>query len=132
MPVMPVKPKIVVVDDDAGMNRALERLLKVAGFLPVTYSSGEALLESKDAAGAACLILDIHLPGLSGFDLHRRMLDGGIRVPVIFVTAYDDDSSRARARQAGAIAYFTKPFQRPHLLGAIARAMRSGAEQAET
>lgn len=102
----------------------MERLLKVAGFLPVTYASGEALLESNEAAGAACLILDIHLPGLSGFDLHRRVVEGGVRVPVIFVTAYDDDASRRRARQIGAIAYFTTPFQRPHLLGAIARALR--------
>lgn len=116
--------EIVVVDDDAGMARALERLLKIAGFAPRTYPSGEALLATNAASGAICLILDIHLPGLSGFDVHRRVLEGGIQVPVIFVTAYDDDASRARAREAGAIAYLTKPFQRPHLLGAIARAMQ--------
>lgn len=116
--------EIVVVDDDPDMARALERLLRVVGFLPRTYPSGEAMLASNAAAGAVCLILDIHLPGLSGFDVHRRLMEGGIQVPVIFVTAYDDDAARARAREAGAIAYLTKPFQRPHLLGAIARAAR--------
>lgn len=119
-----MKPKIVVVDDDADMGRAMERLLNGSGFRPVTFASGEALLASADIADAACMILDIHLPGLSGFETCRRVREGGIRVPVIFITAYGEERSENRAREAGAVAYFTKPFERRHLLGAIATALR--------
>ena len=117
---------IIVVDDDAGMNQAIERLLNAAGFRTVTFSSGEDLLESGAAASAACLILDLHLPGLSGFDLCRRLRQFGVTLPVIFITAYDDPAAQTEAKVEGAIAYFTKPFPGQSLLSSVTRAVELG------
>ena len=119
---------IVVVDDDAGMNQAIERLLCAAGLRVLTFPSGEALLEGGAAGTAACLVFDIHLPGLSGFELHERLRRGGTNAPVIFITAYGDPASLAQARVAGAAGYFTKPFSGPAFLEAIANAVRPRAK----
>jgi len=107
----------------------MERLLNAAGFHAVTFSSAEALLVSGAAAEADCLVLDVHLPGLSGFELCHRLAQGGQRQPVIFVTAFDDPASQAQAHEAGALAYFTKPFPGQKLLGAIARALGSSGTE---
>jgi len=122
---MPDSSRIVVVDDDPGMNQAIRRLVESAGFRAFTFSSAEALLAGDAASHAACLILDVHLPGLSGFDLRRRLQERGVHAPVIFITAYDDADARLQAREAGAIALFSKPFQRQPLLSAIARALEA-------
>jgi FixJ family two-component response regulator len=113
---------IVVVDDDAEMNQAIKRLLNAAGFCAVTFESAEALLVAGPLADAGCLVLDVHLPGLSGFELHRQLKEKGLAVPVIFITAYDDPASRMQAMEAGARAYFTKPFPGHSLLAAILNA----------
>jgi FixJ family two-component response regulator len=126
------KISIVVVDDDDGMNQAIRRLLSAAGFRALTFASAEALLEAGTAAQAACLVLDIHLPGLSGFELHRRLIQNGIGLPVVFITAYDDPDSLQQARTAGAIAYLTKPFSGQSLLTAIAGAVQPGGFQSES
>ena len=113
------RQNIVVVDDDTGMNQAIERLVNAAGYRAVTFSSAEELLEAGAASNAACLILDVHLPGLSGFQLWRLLEEARVAVPVIFITAYDDPASQAQARDLGALAYFTKPFAGQNLLKAI-------------
>jgi FixJ family two-component response regulator len=120
------KKTVVVVDDDEGMNQAVERLLNAAGFVPVMFPSAEALLQDGAARDAACLVLDVNLPGLSGFELHRRLVKSGMEIPVIFITAYDDGSSEQEAENAGAIAYFTKPFPGQKFLAAITQALSSG------
>ena len=117
------KQNIVVVDDDAEMNQAIKRLLNAAGFSALTFESAEALLGAGMVASASCLVLDVHLPGLSGFELHRKLREKGFAVPVIFITAYDDPGSRAQARDAGAIGFFTKPFPGQSLLAAILKAL---------
>ena len=116
---------IVIVDDDSGMNLAIKRLLNAAGFQALTFPSAEALLEAGSADNAACLVVDIHLPGLSGFELSRRLQQGGTRSPVIFVTAYDDPASLAQAVDLGAFAYLTKPFPGKSLIAAVTRAIHS-------
>jgi len=105
------------------MNQAIERLLTAAGFQAVPFTSAEALLEAGIVHLAACLVLDIHLPGISGFDLNRQLVQSGSHAPVIFITAYDDPESQAEAREAGAIAYVVKPFAGKTLLTAITRAL---------
>jgi len=122
---MPNAKRIVVVDDDPGMNQAIRRLVESAGFRALTFNSAEALLAGDAASHAVCLILDVHLPGLSGFDLQRRLKERGVATPVIFITAYDDADARDRAREAGAVALFSKPFQRQPLLSAIATALQA-------
>lgn len=118
------KPNIIVVDDDPGMSRALQRLLTAAGFRATTFDSAEALMECGTPIAAACFILDIHLPGLSGFGLRCRLRESGVESPVIFITAYGEASFKAQAEQAGAAGFFTKPFLGKRLLAAINQALR--------
>lgn len=117
------KRTIVVVDDDTEMNQALERLLSAAGFRAATFLSAEAMLG--DAAGmrADCFILDVQLPGASGFELQRQIALRGVAKPVIFITARDDAATRGQAQALGAAAYFAKPFNGQQLLAAIAGAL---------
>lgn len=121
------KKNIVVVDDDPEMNQAIRRLLNAAGFCATAFDSAEAFLEASPTTTAACLIVDIHLAGVSGFELRRRLKKMGFETPVIFITAYDDPTLRAEAKDAGAIAYFTKPFAGKNLLAAIVEAINLGA-----
>jgi FixJ family two-component response regulator len=119
------KQNIVVVDDDAEMNQALKRLLNAAGFRAVTFGSAEACLEGGMLADVACMVLDIHLPGLSGFELYRRLRQKYTATPVIFITAYDDPTSQLQAKEAGAVGYLTKPFPGQSLLTAIINALHA-------
>lgn len=119
----PDKRTIVVVDDDAEMSEAIEGLLAAAGYRALTFPSAEALLANEAAASADCFILDIHLPGLSGFELQQRIAARADAAPVIFITAYDDLDSRERAQAVGAVALFAKPFRGQPLLAAIVGAL---------
>jgi FixJ family two-component response regulator len=125
---------IVVVDDDLGMAQALKRLLEASGFHAAVLPSGEALLESGALTTAACLILDINLPGLSGFELGHRLRASGHKVPIIFITAYEDPEAQAQARAQGAVACLAEPFPAKALLSAIATAINHGqaAESADS
>ena len=109
---------IVVVEDDAGMSKALARLLRAAGFQPRSFASAEELLQTKTVDSAACLVLDIHLPGLSGLELARLLITSGSVKPVIFITGQDEPALRDEARRIGC-AYFRKPFEGKALLEAI-------------
>ncbi len=119
--------RIVVVDDDPGMNQALSRLFSAAGYQVITFPSAEALLEAGVARTAAGLVFDIHLPGFSGFDLHRKLSEGGVLPPVVFITAYDEVETRCEASQLGAIACFIKPFSGRNLVAAITGAIDRNA-----
>ena len=115
---------IGIVDDDPSILRALQRLLRAAGFTVRTFGSAEALLGSGLLDQIRCLVLDIHLGGgLTGFDLQERLATAYPRIPVIFITAHDDAPTRDRARRTGAIDYLTKPFRTEALLAAINRAL---------
>jgi FixJ family two-component response regulator len=109
---------IVVVEDDAGMSKAIARLLRAAGFQPTSFASAEELLQTEAVDSAACLVLDIHLPGLSGLELARLLVTSGRAKPVIFITGQDEASMRDEAHQLGC-AYFRKPFEGKKLLEAI-------------
>lgn len=115
---------IVVVEDDAGMSKAIERLLRAAGFQPVCFASAEAVLGTDTVKDAACLVLDIHLPGLSGFALRRRLAALGHEPPVIFITAHDETSTRVEAKALGCVAYLRKPFDGQAMLEAIRLGLR--------
>ena len=117
------KSPVVVVEDDDGMRKALDRLLRAAGFQPLLFSSAEAFLGTDAADVAECLVLDIHLPGLSGLELRRQLMASGRQPPVIFITAQDDDASRDEARQLNCLAYFRKPFEGSALLEVIRQAL---------
>lgn len=115
--------KVCVVDDDVSLRRALRRLITGAGFSVDTFESAEAFLSAQRDVDTACLVLDVNLGGLSGFELYERLAASGRSIPVIFITAYDNPSYRERALAAGAVAYFRKPFDDEPLIEALHRAM---------
>jgi FixJ family two-component response regulator len=117
---------VCVVDDDLSLLRALQRLLGGGGFSVATFSSAEEFLDFPGRARAACLVVDVHLGGCSGFDLQEQLAATGSRVPVLFITARDDAATRERARLAGAFDYLRKPFDGELLLVAVRRATDRG------
>ena len=90
---------IAVVEDDPGMRKALDRLLRAAGYKTELFPSAEALMATETPHLADCLIFDIHLPGISGLELRRRLTASGHKPPVIFITALDDEAARDEARR---------------------------------
>lgn len=115
---------IGVVDDDPSVLRALTRLLGVSGFTVRTFGSAEAFL-AHDHSGIDCLLLDVHLGGLSGFDLQERLVEARVSIPIVFITAFDDPATRERALKGG-VAYVGKPFDEHLLLDAIESALGRG------
>jgi len=114
---------VIVVDDNAGFLKSVARLLAHNGIESRTFASAEALLDSGSAQTAACLLLDIHLGGISGIELQRRLAASGSKCPVIFMTGNDNDATRNEAMDAGCIAYLRKPFAQNVLLNAISKAV---------
>src|SRR5262245_27936195 len=115
-------PSIVVVEDDGSTSQAIERVLLAGGFAAVLFASAEAALEA-DAAAADGLVLDIHLPGLSGFELYRQLaVEKGL--PVIFITGRDEPAVRKEAEGLGGVgSYLPKPFSGRDLLDALTRVL---------
>jgi len=114
---------VVIVEDDASVRQATERLFRAAGYATAAFASAEALLAASQADHAACLVIDIFLPGLSGFELQARLAALGIDVPVIFVSGNDEPHVREQAERAGAFAYLAKPWTGSMLLAVVARAL---------
>ena len=116
---------IAVVDDDPSMLESVGQLLEAYGFDTKLFSSAEACRTQCGAIGAACLILDVNLPGMSGIDLRRELLRAGISVPVIFMTGNDSEATMRSVAEVGCVACLQKPFRAPALLEAINRAVGS-------
>ena len=114
---------ISIVDDDAFVRLATENLLLSLGFGVVTFESAEKFLESGRIDDTSCLIVDVQMPGLTGLDLQRRLIDLGKRVPVIFVTAFSSERARAQALEAGAVGFLRKPFGEDSLIDCLSRAL---------
>jgi len=110
---------VAVVDDDPSICKSLERLLRASGFAPLTYLSAEAFLQDRPRVIVDCMILDIHLGSMSGFELQKQLAAAGELPPIIFITADEEPDTSERARQAGCIACFRKPFLGRKLLETI-------------
>ena len=117
------KPYIVVVDDDESIRQGLANLISSAGYEAELYASAEEFLASAEADGAACLVVDLRMPGMGGLELQRRLASRGGGPPIIIITAHGDDEARAEALAAGAVAFLNKPFKEETLLGAISAAL---------
>ena len=118
------RPKVVaIVEDDESMRNALQGLLKVVGLRGLAFASAEEFLDSSEAEGAACLIADVRLPGISGLDLQARLVTRNPKVPILFITAHGDDAVRSRALQAGAALFLNKPFDDETLLRGVRAAL---------
>jgi FixJ family two-component response regulator len=117
---LPTRQKIIaIVDDDSGTLDAIGLLLDAHGFGVRAFDSAEAFLERDAGDQVDCLVLDIHLGGVSGIDLQRRLVAAGSTLPVIFMTALDDAATRAHALRAGCVAYLQKPVHARQLMDAI-------------
>jgi FixJ family two-component response regulator len=116
-------PKLVcIVDDDPSVRRALGRLIRSFGFEVELLASGRECLDEPYIDRAACLILDVSMPGMDGFDLYASLQASGRNVPTVFISAHDDEGYRERARSAGAIAYLDKPCDDVLLCDALHKA----------
>jgi FixJ family two-component response regulator len=123
---MPAKLVLIsVVDDDASVRRALRRLLQLSGYAVETFASASEFLASPAIGLTSCLVLDIHLQDMTGFELQERLAGTWAAIPLVYITAHDDAATRARVRQAGVGAYLRKPFEKRALLAAIERALAS-------
>lgn len=114
---------VAVVDDDASVCQAFSRVLRAAGFHPVSYASAEALLEDAKRPRFDCLVLDIQLGGMSGLELSRRLTDVRDSTPVIFITAHDDPEMREQALGCGCAGFFKKNDSAELVLESIRRAV---------
>jgi FixJ family two-component response regulator len=114
---------VFVVDDDAPLRDSLADLLRSIGLRVEAFASAQEFLRRKRPDVPSCLVLDVRLKGLSGLDLQKRMIEGGIDVPIIFITGHGDVPMTVRAMKAGAVEFLTKPFRDQDLLDAIQLAL---------
>ena len=106
--------------------RRQKALLRSLGYHASMFASAEEFLKSEQISNTSCLITDVQMPpGLSGIDLQDRLIARGHRIPIIFITGYPDDSVRARAMNAGAVAFLSKPYNHDHLLGYLDKALNA-------
>ncbi|HKF41784.1 MAG TPA: response regulator [Thermoanaerobaculia bacterium] len=116
----PAPLRIAVVDDEEAIRRAFFRLFRSAGLEVETYPSGEEFLDSLGSRAPDCVVLDLHMPRVNGFDVQARLAKSGSRIPVIAITGHDTEETHDRAMKGGAAAYLRKPIDEETLLNTIA------------
>ena len=114
---------VFVVDDDADVRAAMQRLLKTVGLHTEAFASAKDFLQRNLPQGPSCLILDIRLPGMSGLDVQQKLVEAGTRIPIIFITAHADVPLAVRAMKSGAVEFLTKPFRGQDLVDAVQQAL---------
>jgi FixJ family two-component response regulator len=117
---------VFVVDDDASVRRSTERLVRPLGLGIQTFASAREFLDGARLDRPGCLVLDVHMPGLSGLDLQRELAQRAIEIPIIFLTGRGDIPTTVRAMKAGAVEFLTKPVKARDLLAAIRSAIERG------
>jgi FixJ family two-component response regulator len=118
-----LQPIVYVVDDDPSVRNALTNLFRSVGLRVEVFGSAAELLQSQRPDAAGCLVLDVRLPGLSGFDFQSELTKASIRIPIIFMTGHGDIPMTVRAMKAGAADFLTKPFRDQDMLDAVATAI---------
>ena len=116
-------PVVSVVDDDESPRRSLGNFLRSVGFRVETFASAEDFLRSARAESTGCLVLDLHMTGMSGLDLLRHLAAANVRVPTVILTAHGDEAIRQRCLRAGAVAFLDKPVRGDALLDAVQTAL---------
>ena len=116
-------PLISIVDDDQSVVEAMVSLIQSVGYKAKGFRSAEDFLKSRQLLNTACLILDVLMPSIGGFELQRRLAARNYRIPIIFITSFDSDDVRIRAFQAGAVEFLCKPFSQEFLLQAVRSAL---------
>jgi two-component system, LuxR family, response regulator FixJ len=122
------RPLVVVVDDDASVRRGLERLLRSAGYGVETFASARAFLDRGDYDRAGCLVFDVRMPGQTGLDLQKVLVEAGYDLPILFVTGHGDLPMAAQALKGGAVDFIAKPFDDDLFLEAVRQATIRGRQ----
>lgn len=117
------QPTVFVIDGDAHARTALCSLLASAGLAAEGYGTAADFLHSLDFGRAGCVVTEVILPGIGGFDLQARLMQRGVQLPIIFYSAHGDIPTAVRAVKAGAVDFIEKPLRAPHMLGAIQEAL---------
>ena len=123
---------ISIIDDDESTRRTTKRLIESFGFPAAAFESAESFLSSGQVDCSSCLVVDVRMPGMNGLQLQSQLAAADCRIPIIFMTAYDDKESRRRAMQSGAVAFLAKPFSDKELLQWIRSALRQEKGSMET
>ena len=118
-------PRISIVDDDPLVRGALCRLCKSVGYEVASYESAEAFLETESLPQSGCLVLDVHLPGRSGLELQTKLQAANNPLPIVFVTAYEDEQAKTQALDRGAVEFLHKPLDTERLLMVIEQALKA-------
>jgi FixJ family two-component response regulator len=123
---MPKRRLISIVEDDQPFRESMRKLMSLLGYTVEAFPSPASFLASPLLAETACLVADVHMPGMTGVELHRHLVDAGHRIPTILVTAYPDEVIRNRALKDGAVCYLSKPVDDERLERCIRSALQSG------
>jgi len=116
-------PVVFIVDDDANVRRSIQDLLSSVALKSEAFATPRQFLESKRADCPGCLVLDVRLPGMSGLDFQRALVEGGVSLPIIFITGHGDVPMSVQAMKSGAVEFLMKPFRTQELLDAIQQAL---------
>jgi FixJ family two-component response regulator len=116
---------ISIVEDDQPFRESMRKLMRLLGYTVEAFPSAASFLASPLLAETACLVADVHMPGMTGLELNRHLVDAGYRIPTILVTAYPDEVIRNRALKDGVVCYLSKPVDDEHLERCIRSALES-------
>lgn len=129
---IPLKPVIYVVDDDDGVRRALATLLRTIGYSTVVFASPTEFLTQYDPDRPSCLLLDVHMPGMSGLEVQQQLIRSGSMLPVILMTGHGNVPMAVQAMKNGAVGFLQKPFNKDELLDQIRPALQVDAQNRRT
>jgi RNA polymerase sigma factor (sigma-70 family) len=116
-------PEVFIIDDDAGVRAGMQRLLKSVGLKSEAFATAQDFLQRQAPDAPSGLVLDVRLPGISGLEVQRNLIEAGIHIPIIFITAHGDVPMSVRAMKSGAVEFLTKPYRDQDLLDAIQQAL---------
>ena len=122
----PAPATVFVIDDDGDVRASIQRLLKTVGLRGEAFASAQEFMRQNMPEGPSCLILDIRLPGMSGLEVQRKLIDAGLSIPIIFISAHADVDMAVRAMKLGAVEFLTKPFRPQELVDAVQQALQRG------
>jgi FixJ family two-component response regulator len=117
-------PTVFIIDDDRGMRQAIQDLVESVGLRAESFATGQEFLNKRRTSDPSCLVLDVRLPQMSGLDFQHRLIEIGMQIPIIFITAHGDIPMSVRALKSGAVEFLTKPFRDQDLLDAIQQALQ--------
>jgi FixJ family two-component response regulator len=126
---LPTAAVIAIVDDDRSVREALTSFVRSLGYDAVAFESADDFLKTAPPRGLSCLIADVQMPGMTGLELHDRLLASGASLPTILVTAYPEERTRERALRSGVIGYLAKPFSDEALLACLRSCLAPGPDE---